>query len=507
MDDETAKAPLAGRTIRATAWLMAGVVYGRAVNVAMTVILARILVPQDFGLVALATTLLTIITAVTDLSLFNALIHHRDASARDYDTAFTLSAIRGALLAAIMVAGGFAMAAIYHDDRLVAVSAGLASRPLLSGFSSPYYVTFAKNLKFGVVARTEALNYTAQLVIAAGVALATHSYWAIVAGAVAASIANVVSAQVLAPYWPRFTLASWRKIMSFSIWMTFTQQIIAIGTRFDNFLVGGMLGVATFGAYRVAGNLASMATQSATVPLERVLFPSFATLRHDAARLRAAFQRAQDTLFAVGLPLGVGMALVADPLVYLLLGPRWGVSATVIEFIAPIYGVQMIFGPAYALAFSLGRTKALFVRSLILMSVRIPVAVAGLYFFGLYGLLLGRLACAVLDCTVNMLMIRMLIGLGNWQQLKATWRSLSAGAAMIAAVLVVRSQLPPIHHTLDAALWLAVLVPVGAVAYCAVHVGLWVLADRPDKAIEALVVKQASRLGQRYWPARAGSAS
>ncbi|MDB5561775.1 MAG: lipopolysaccharide biosynthesis protein, partial [Hyphomicrobiales bacterium] len=346
-------------------WLVSGVYYGRLVNLLMTIILARILLPKDFGLVALSTTLLTMLMAVTDLSLANALIHHKDPKADDFDTAFTLGVVRGVLLAALMVAGGFAMAAIYGDQRLIAISAGLATRPLLSGLSSPYYVTFARNLNFGVVVRTEAVNYTAQLVVSVAVALLTHSYWAIVAGVAAASVANVISAHWVAPYRPRFTLASWRSIMEFSVWMTLAQPIVIIGGRFENFLAGGMLGVASFGAYNVGSNVSAMATQSATVPLERVLFPSFAKITGDPERLRAAFQKAQSSLFAIGLPLGVGLALVAQPFVYLVLGPKWAITADVIAFLAPVFGIQMAFGPTYALTFAMGATRTLFFRSVI----------------------------------------------------------------------------------------------------------------------------------------------
>jgi PST family polysaccharide transporter len=120
---------IGAKTLQASFWLMTGVFYGRLANLAMTIILARILVPADFGLVALGTTLLIILTSVTDLSLANALIHHQDNKEADFHTAFTLSAIRGFLLAIVMVISGFVMAHLYNDPRLIGVCTGLAVRP------------------------------------------------------------------------------------------------------------------------------------------------------------------------------------------------------------------------------------------------------------------------------------------------------------------------------------------------------------------------------------------
>jgi PST family polysaccharide transporter len=380
---------------------------------------------------------------------------------------------------------------------LIAISAGLATRPLLSGLSSPYYVTFAKNLNFRVVVRTEAVNYTAQLVVSVAVALLTHSYWAIVAGVVAASIANVISAHWVAPYRPRFTLASWRKLMAFSVWMTLAQPIVIIGGRFENFLAGGMLGVANFGAYNVGSNVSAMATQSATVPLERVLFPSFAKITGDPERLRAAFQKAQSSLFAIGLPLGVGLALVAQPFVHLVLGPKWAITASVIEFLAPVFGIQMAFGPTYALTFALGATRTLFIRSVMLMIFRVPIVLVGLYFYGLTGLLVARVVSGLLESLVNIYIVRSLIGVSAWEQVRVTWRSAVSGLVMVAAVLMVRTLLPPVDSIATAILALLILVPVGAVTYVGAHILVWVAAGRPGGGIEVEIHKVFEKYGGR----------
>lgn len=488
------------RTIRASASLLAGVAYSRAANLLMTVILARLLVPHDFGLVALGTSLLTILLAITDLSLANALIHRQDAEAADYDTAFTLGAIRGAILALTMIGGGAAMAQIYGDGRLFAICAGLAIRPLLSGLTSPYYIGYAKELRFGVVARTESIDFTAQLVVAVAVALLTQSYWAIVAGAVAASVADIIAAYWVAPYRPRLTLGRWKRILSFSVWVTLTQTISVVGMRFDNFVAGGVLGIARFGAYSVGNNMSAMVTQSAVVPLERVLFPGFAKIADDRARLAAAFQKAQTCLIAIGLPVGVGFALTAEPFVYLVLGPRWGIAALVIECIAPVLGLQMLFGPSTALAFALGETRRLFNRNLVMLAVRVPIVLAGLLLFGLPGLLAARIVSGTIMSLLNMLLVKALIGVGALAQIRVAWRSLVSGAVMAAAVLALRGVLPPLADPGRAALWLAMMIPAGALAYGLAHFGLWLASGRPQGGIEHEIAAMAGRLRARFAP-------
>ncbi|HEV7719092.1 MAG TPA: oligosaccharide flippase family protein [Arsenicitalea sp.] len=492
------------KTMIASFWLITGFMFRRVTQLAITVILARLLVPADFGLVALATTLLLSLMSITELSLFNALIHEREPAREDYDTAFTFSALRGIALAAIMAVGGFGMAYAYHDDRLLLVTAALGLKPLLGGFTSPFYVMLAKNLSFGRVTFWESAAAASQVVASVAVALLTGSYWAIVAGVVVASVVGLVASYWCAPYRPRLSVASWRKLMSFSAWMTLNQIASVVGNRFDNFLGGGILGTAAFGAYNVGNNVASLVTQSALQPLERVLFPSFATIVDNKARLRNAFQRSQACLLAVGLPLGFGLAVVAEPFVYVILGPKWPIAATVIEYIAPVLAVQIVFGPQNALAYSLGATRMLFNRSLVLLIVRIPIVFAGLYFFGMTGLLVSRvISGGIMVSIVNMYMVRTLIGISPWDQVRVAWRSVVSTAVMMMAVLLVRSGFGfhPIHDFKEGFVMLVTCVSTGAIVYCAVHAGLWLMSGRPGQGIESEIVRIVEKLAGR-WPSR-----
>jgi len=495
----SAKKSVSTRAMADSVWLVGGFMFRRVAQLAVTVMLARLLVPADFGLVALSSTLLLALMSITELSLNSALIHEQDPQRDDFDTAFTFSALRGVLLAGVMGVGGFVMAYSYNDPRLLLLTAALGVKPLLGGLTSPLYVMLSKNLSFGKVAFWESLAAAAQVVASVAGALLTRGYWASIAGGLAAAIVGLLASYWCAPYRPRFTVAAWRRLLSFSGWMTLNQIVSVVGTRFDTFLGAGILGTATFGAVNVGGNLAGLVTQSAMEPLERVLFPSFASIVTDKARLRSAFQRAQACLLALGLPLGIGMALVADPFVYIALGPKWMIAATVIYFIAPVLALQIVFGPQTALAFALGATRMVFTRNLVMLIVRVPIVFSGLYFFGLMGLLIARvISGGLMVSIVNMYMVRSLIGLTPWDQLRVAWRSLLSTLAMVVTVLLVKFSFPPLHSLSQAWEMLVGLVAVGGVTYCGVHAGLWLLAGRPGQGIESELMGIAGRLMGRF---------
>ncbi|MBB3351023.1 PST family polysaccharide transporter [Rhizobium sp. BK049] len=478
------------KTLIASSLLLAGVFYSRFINLLMTILLARLLVPADFGLVALGTTLLLMLNSITDISVASALIHHKDLADKDFDTAFTLSTLRGILVSIILIVSGFIMAHAYNDERLIGICAGLSLRPFLTGIGSPRYVLYSKELQFGTVAVQEGLNYTTQLVVSVAIAYYTKSYWAIVAGATFATVMGTIVTYWVAPYWPRLSVASWRKLLGFSVWLTLNQFLTIVGNRFENFLAGGWLGLTAFGAMNVGNNMAGVITQSAIAPIQRVLFPSFAKISGDADRLKTAFQKSQASLFALGFAVGVGTALVAEPFVYLTLGPNWPIAVIVIQTIAPVLGAQIVFGPANALCNAIGATRMLFNRGLVLVLFRVPVVLAGLYFYGLPGLLYARVfSGGIVASMANFYLVRKLIDLSVFEQIFVTWRSWVSGLAMTIVCLIIRHVLGPISSNHDALVMIVLQSVFGAAAYCGIHAVLWLTTGKTTIGIEGEAVK------------------
>lgn len=474
--------------------IMCGVLYSRLVFFLTTVILARILAPEDFGLIALGTSLMALLTSATDLSLGSALVQQKSVDDSDLNTVFTLSVARGTLLALILMASGYIMASIYNDDRLVSVCFGLAARPFISGLASPRYILFYKELDFRIITFQEGINFTVQLLVSALVAYLTGSYWALVLGAVAASLAGTIMTYLSAPYIPRYSITSAPRMLNFSIWLTFNQIVSAIEYRFDNFLAGAWLGISTFGAYNTGNNIAGMITYSAITPLTRVLFPSFTKFAGDAPRLIAAFQKSQSALLAVGLAVGVGQALVADAFVFLTLGPGWEAAALVIKLIAPVLGFQIIFGPVDALASALGNTRGIFNRATVLLLVRVPIVFVGMYCFGLTGLLVSRLIFgALVVSTTNLLFVKSLINISPYEQLIVTWRSWVSALIMSFFLLSLNEYLGPPTDNRQALVSLIISVSVGALSYCSTHYILWRVSGKTSIGIEYEIASMLSK--------------
>lgn len=249
-------APISARTGSGAAWLIGSRFATRGVDLATLAVLARLLDPAAFGLVAIAMTLLLIVEAVFELPILQALVRIEVLDRGHFDTAFTLGVIRGGVLAVTMALCAWPFALIYGDHRLAPLICVLAVAPAMRGVVSPRMAIFARQINFRRDFVIEIAGKVAALACASGVAVATHSYWAIVAGTVATPTVTAAVSFAFAPYRPRLSLVQWPAFRSFLGWSSAAQVLSAISWQFDRLILGQFVPPAALGRYALASDLA-----------------------------------------------------------------------------------------------------------------------------------------------------------------------------------------------------------------------------------------------------------
>lgn len=479
-----------GKRLAIGSALMAGGRLGvKVLDLIAMLIVARILTPADFGLVALATATLVIVTALTDLPVTLALIQKPNLERTDCDTAFTLSAVRGVVVFLVMLGLAWGLAALYADYRIVGIISIFGLVPLVSSLTSPMMVRFAREVRFGPQIGIEVVCKTLAFGVTLAFVFATHSYWALVAGPVGAAVAAAGASYAVAPYRPRFDLSRARTLIGFSGWMSLGQAVQALSLQSDRLLIGWLLGKPALGQYTVASDLAATATYSFASPLTSVLFASFSRIQDDPERLRAGYRRAQQLVVAAILPLGVGLAVVADRLVNLLLGPQWSQVAFCVAWLAPFVALQTMIVMVESLALSVGKPRLVLNRNLLAVLIRTPATIAAALVFGLPGAVIARALTGLPVIYMNMRLAQRLLGVPVLTQALNCWRSLASAAIMAGALWTVQAVLRPAHDHADLsdALTLVALVAVGAVVYVSAHLALWRLSGRPTGAEQYLL--------------------
>jgi O-antigen/teichoic acid export membrane protein len=484
------------RLAKGAMWVAGARLIVNLIGFASTIMLARLLLPSDFGLVAIASTVAALLSTITDLSVGAALVQHRDPKSYHYDSAWTLNMLRAGLLAGIVMLLAKPLAGFYGEPHLADVLLVTGAATLLSGFSNPKMVLFTRKLIFWQVFAMDVSSKLVGFIVSISIALAYQSYWAMVLGNIAGQITTLILSYLFVRYRPRISFAGTRELLSFSIWLTMGQIVSAANYRFDSLFLGYFLGSSSLGFYSYGSNLASLPTRETVEPIAKTLFPGFARMSGEPDRLRAAYRRAQSLMTLIALPVGFGFALVARPLLMLVIGEKWLPAVVVIQALASIFALQTLSSAASPLAMAMGRTKLLFRRNLANLIVRMPLIIAGVLTMGLIGVVYARVISGLVFTLVNMALARQLLGVGFREQLLFNWRSLIGVGAMALVLIAMQSNgavgaagLPPVVE-------LSVLVLVGATTYVAAVLGLWLASGRPSGP-ETEILEVAGKLRDR----------
>ncbi|KQT51004.1 hypothetical protein ASG43_07105 [Aureimonas sp. Leaf454] len=485
-------------------WLVMAKLATRSLDLLSMMIVARLLVPADFGLFSLAAGVLLIFDALTDLSLSNAIVQMKDPQRSAYDTAFTLNVIRGVILAMAVVGTAAPFASYYGDPRLEDLLTFLAIVPLVRAFVSPRLAHWQRELNFRPQFWTEASGTFSAFLVSVAIAVATRSYWALAAGLVASPVVAVVLSYIAAPYRPRFSIASWRDIIAFSSWLTLANGVNTLNWQADRFFIGSRLGTSVLGQYTVGNTLASLPTNTPVVPIMQALYSGFAKISNDLPRLRAAYLFSQSAVLAIALPISILVSVLAEPIILIALGPEWHISVVVVQYLAPVFAIQMMAGPAQSIAMVSGQTKQLLKRDLWMLAIRLPLIVIGLYMGGLFGVIIARIFSGVFVIWQNLILVRNIIGVSILRQAFGPWRTFMAAILLYGFLLGFLPDWTDMPASLDVETLAlsAVVIAAGLLLYASLHILLW-LIGRPEASFEGKILQRIGSFHRRNKERRA----
>jgi O-antigen/teichoic acid export membrane protein len=464
------------------------------VNIA---IVARILSPEDYGIMAFAFIALEMAKVFTDLQVSNALIRLGRIGESHYRTAFTIALLRGLLVGGGIYLASSPLAAFFNEPRLAPVLQAMAIIPLLDSFASPRMIDFIRDIDFRREAAMSILSRIVTVAVTIVGAVAIGNYWSFVFGALAGSIFNVATTYRFAPWRPRLGVEHAGMVLRFGVWLNATSIVGFFNGQIDKIILGQFLGTATLGLYSVGVQMSGMVTSKLAAPFSRAVFAGLSRLENNRERLKAAYYRAQGGIVAVVLPIGVGTGLVADHVVLALVGAKWQEAIIVVQFVAPIVAMTTVTAGVHSLLMVMGRTSLIFRMTAINLVIRVIVMTAAVYQYGLIGLLMTRLLTGIFQIISFLYVASTVTGDSVWTSLLRAWRSFAAAFAMILVVLVIDwLTSPPDTAVMANLIMLAIKACAGGVIYGAAHLGLWHATGRPD-GVERTALEMAQRVLNR----------
>jgi O-antigen/teichoic acid export membrane protein len=484
---------LAHKTAYASLILIITRLVARFSDLITLLVLAHELKPADFGLVALAMSLMLIAESIFELPMADALLRLDHLERSHLDTAFTISLLRsfGVMVGLWLLAWPFAF--FYKDPRLVPLIMLLSLGQGMRGLQSPELVGYAKALSFWRNSVIELSGKAMSLVIAVSLVLLTHSYWAIPAGTVATPITTVVVSYCLAPYRPRLSLAGWRHFANFFGWTSLGQLIKSVNWQSDIMFLGRIAGSVELGLFTTASNLSSIPLFAVLGPIYRPLLASLASIKNDPAKLRRVYQLTSTAAITIGLPMLVGESLLAKPIIQVLLGPHWLGAARMVNFLALSLIPGLFALPFSAMVIALNQAQYFVHRNMFEFFVKLPILIVAGLTFGLFGIIAARVISETAVAIYCAVLARRLIGLEIRRQITGPWRSVVSTLFMAAGVTFLNLQLHTGAFSIPPILLLAFLTASGIAIYMTALALLWHYTGRPA-GIEHLIHQNLSRL-------------
>ena len=465
------------RMASGAAWMVLLRLADRGLGVISTMFLARLLVPADFGLVAMAMTVFAVLEIMGTFSFDMALIQRDDAERRHYDTAWTFNALYGLVSAAVLVAVASGAATLYREPRLTPILYVLALCALIQGFENIGIVAFQKDLELHKEFRFRMIKRLSAFFVTLILAFWLRSYWALVLGILFSRAVGVWVSFMVHPYRPRASLAAARELLGFSKWMVYNNVLVFLVNRGTDFVIGKVVGPAALGAYSVAYEVSNLPTTELVYPIMRAVFPGYARMAGDRELLRQSYLDVLAVVVLAAVPAGLGIVALAEPVVLLFLGEKWRETIPLIEILG-VYGVLRACSSNMGSVFlALGQPHVLAATGSLTVAVLVPLLWWLVPAHGSSGAAWAMLVTSLVMLPVMFALLMWTIDLRLRALLATIWRPAIAGIAMWMFVGWLHqawaASQPPLL------LQLAALAPVVVVSYITVLLGLWGLAGRP----------------------------
>lgn len=384
------------------------------------IILARLLTPYDYGCIGMLTIFLFLAGSFIDGGFGSALIQKKQPTQEDYSTIFFWNLGMAVVLYAVLYFSAPAIARFYNIPLLCDVLRVMGGILFIYAFNIVQRNQLQKKLKFKVLSIVTITTSITSLAIT--IIMAYHGYgvWSLVAQHILTALIPALFFWFYIKWRPKLTFSrqSFRELFSFGFYMFLTNLLNQFGHQIQGLLIGRFYNASTMGFYSKANATERLASQSISQVMTQVTYPLYAEVQDDKERLSNIIKQLTMTLSYITFPLMFILLLCAKPLFVFLYSERWLESV-------PYFQVLCLAGLAYCLQSvnyqsisAIGKSKTLFVWTLVKRIMGIAFIVIGLLVAGMKGLLVGMVINTWFSYAVNIGMVSKYIGYKWWNQIK-----------------------------------------------------------------------------------------
>lgn len=427
---------------RGVLWTGGGQVLKQVIQVASSIMLARLLVPQDFGLLGMAMVFVGVAQLFADFGVGAAIVQAQSSTDEVLSSAFWSNVlVAGVLMIAIMVGAPY-IGRFWGSPEVATVLSVSAVVLLLASVQVVPQAILYRDMRFGEVAFSGLWGSLAGATAAVLLAWSGFGVWSLVAQPLVGSTVTIGLMFYFTSWVPRFAY-SWssvRDLVHFSGGLLGTSLLGYAQRNADSFLIGKFLGSGPLGYYQMAYQLMLYPLQQVSSVIVKVLFPTLSKIQDDLPRLRSGYLKAVAGIAVITFPMMMGLFAVAEDFVLAVFGEKWLGMLPLVKILSWIGLIQSVVTTVGIVMISVGKVRQLFLFSLTTTPLLIVALLVGVQ-WGVVGVAWAYAATMVVMCTATLFYVFSFIDLPMAAFLASVWRPFASGAIMLVSIMLLATQL------------------------------------------------------------------
>ena len=384
-------------------WTFGERIIAQGISFILSIILARLLLPEEYGIIAVVLVFINLANVFVSNGFGEALVQKKDTDSTDFSTAFFCSLAVSIVLYLVLFFSAPTIARIYHYEDLVPVLRALSLKIIISSISTVQHAYVSKNMIFKRFFFSTIGGTLVSAIVGIEMAYAGFGVWALVAQYLVNTVVDTIILLITVPWRPRlsFSVQAAKRIVSYG-WKITASALINTGySELRNLVIGGFYTTADLAFYNRGNQFPALVINNIDTAVGKVVFPAMAQSNDDKQRIKAVSRRALKTTSYLIFPLLIGLAVVARPLVLILLTEKWEPCIFFLQIGCVYFMCQPIQTTNWQIIKAVGRSDLCFKLEIIKKVIGISLLIVSIR-FGVKAIATTSAAFGVISMFINM---------------------------------------------------------------------------------------------------------
>ncbi len=423
-------------------WSVIEVVVKRALDFIVKLILARLLFPEDFGVIGMATVFTTFIQVLNDAGMGPAIIQKKDLTEKHLNTVFWTNIGWSVLLYLVLSFIVAPLAADFYEQPVLATIMPVLSISILTNaLNTVHFSQLRRDLNFKRIAFIRNASSFIAGVIAICMAFLDFGVWALVANSVIAYVITVPLFYKATRWKPsrQWDKKILKEILSFGIFITGSKVIMNLVGNADYLLIGKWAGSVALGAYTLAFMMTNLVSGQVTSMLDTVMFPFYSSIQDDFEKLRKYYLKLVGYYTLILYPIMLTLFLFAKELVPLFFGDKWDETILPLQILSLAVMVSVLTTGYNLLFRSTGNPKYEFkIQRITSLGIYLPCLSIGVYFYGIIGAAMGILVSNIISFFIHQYVLKKHFRINTGDIFRQTYKTIALCLILVAVVFILR---------------------------------------------------------------------